>query len=593
MGENLLGKSESRAFVKSVFATSKRKQWKLWQKLRYCIFVGVILLFYINTLLFDGVWRGRAQKVSPKLRVQQSTTSRQLLSLASISAIDLENAAENVSEAVQTVGSLQSNCTAPAILEFPTDGLTRTQRQHGWIALHILLAFYCFWLLAIICDDYFLPAIELICQALHMQADVVGATFMAIATSSPELFMNCIGTFVTKGDIGIGAIVGSSVFNLLAVPACCGLCVAQYVRLDWWPVSRDCVIYCLAVVALIGTLWDGKVMWYESMLLFVAYFFYMAVMCCNDKLAHSARRLISSYRRKLHLVRPYRQVNELTPLMGQGQRNGPTIANHKFVSANSINSLVRFNVSNSSTRLYSSLEDVESCRTTSTQNDNCNLTVANSNDCTDFAAISWQRKDASWLHFLLRWPITFFLFITVPDSRKHPRAKYLTLLASILWIALVSYVVAYAITVIGDTLDIPDSVMGLTILSAGLSVPEAVSSIIVTQQGYAVMGISNAIGSNTFDILLCLSLPWFIKAYFLSNHLDEKWVAPNSGGLTYSMIFLLGSVICLFFTLLLNSFKLGRKVGWICAILYLCFIVCAVLIELNVFFPVNLPVCVH
>jgi len=46
---------------------------------------------------------------------------------------------------------------------------------------------------------------------------------MAISTSAPELFTNVIGTFVTKGDIGVGTIVGSAVFNILAVGACCGL----------------------------------------------------------------------------------------------------------------------------------------------------------------------------------------------------------------------------------------------------------------------------------------------------------------------------------------------------------------------------------
>lgn len=47
---------------------------------------------------------------------------------------------------------------------------------------------------------------------------------MAGATSSPELFVNVIGTFITEGDIGIGTIVGSAVFNILAVAACCGIC---------------------------------------------------------------------------------------------------------------------------------------------------------------------------------------------------------------------------------------------------------------------------------------------------------------------------------------------------------------------------------
>lgn len=35
----------------------------------------------------------------------------------------------------------------------------------------------------------------------------------------------------------------------------------------------------------------------------------------------------------------------------------------------------------------------------------------------------------------------------------------------------------------GDTLRIPDSVMGITFLAAGTSVPEAVSSVIVAKQG--------------------------------------------------------------------------------------------------------------
>jgi Ca2+/Na+ antiporter len=35
----------------------------------------------------------------------------------------------------------------------------------------------------------------------------------------------------------------------------------------------------------------------------------------------------------------------------------------------------------------------------------------------------------------------------------------------------------------GDTLKIPDSVMGLTFLAAGMSIPEAVSSVIVTNKG--------------------------------------------------------------------------------------------------------------
>lgn len=76
----------------------------------------------------------------------------------------------------------------------------------------------------------------------------------------------------------------------------------------------------------------------------------------------------------------------------------------------------------------------------------------------------------------------------------------------------------------GDTANIPDSVMGLTFLAAGTSVPEAVSSVIVTNQGHGAMGISSSISSNTFDILLCLGLPWFVKAFYYPAIEGNYWV---------------------------------------------------------------------
>lgn len=41
-----------------------------------------------------------------------------------------------------------------------------TQRQNGAVVLHFLGAIYFFTLLAIVCNDYFLPAVECICEDL-------------------------------------------------------------------------------------------------------------------------------------------------------------------------------------------------------------------------------------------------------------------------------------------------------------------------------------------------------------------------------------------------------------------------------------------
>ena len=105
------------------------------------------------------------------------------------------------------------------------------------------------------------------------------------------------------------------------------------------------------------------------------------------------------------------------------------------------------------------------------------------------------------------------------------------------------------------------------------------------------MGISNSIGSNTFDILLCLGLPWFIKASFYPIEAGHHWVGINSSGLEYSAISLLSTLLLLYIAFWLNKFRLDMRVGNACLIMYAVFLVLASLIELNVFFRVNLPTC--
>ncbi|XP_058055623.1 sodium/potassium/calcium exchanger 3-like isoform X2 [Anopheles bellator] len=451
----------------------------------------------------------------------------------------------------------ERNCTPAAIFEFPSDGFTREDRRHGWIAVHVVVACYCFWLLAIVCDDYFVPAIELMCKKLQVKEDVAGATFMAAASSSPELFINCVGTFVTKGDLGVGAVVGSAVFNILAVPAVCGLLGGQVVQLRWWPVTRDSLMYGMAVIGLIAVLYDGRVMWYEAMILVSAYILYIAAMYCNDPIN---RFMSKTFRRKSY-VRPYTEVTEISPLLSNG-------ANGKSVAPGAKNGTGALHVCDSDAS-DDSFEDYE------------------------LATSPWNHRDDNLATFICRWPITFVLWATIPDCRRYPRLRLVTFFACIFWIGITAYFVAFLITVVGDTIDIPDSVMGLTFLAAGTSVPEAVSSIIVTNQGHGEMGISNSIGSNTFDILLCLGLPWLIKSLALPAVPGERWVTLNSSGLTYSAISLLSTLCGLYLAFWFNRFKLDWKVGLTCLSMYIGFLTVSSLIELNVFFPVNVPTCPH
>lgn len=56
------------------------------------------------------------------------------------------------------------------------------------MVLHIFGMMYVFVALAIVCDEYFVPATGVITDKLQISEDVAGATFMAAGGSAPELF---------------------------------------------------------------------------------------------------------------------------------------------------------------------------------------------------------------------------------------------------------------------------------------------------------------------------------------------------------------------------------------------------------------------
>lgn len=72
----------------------------------------------------------------------------------------------NESETTTTLVNLRpDNCTPPSVNEFPSDGFTRQQRKNGYIVIHVIVAFYAFILLAVVCDDFFVPSITKICES--------------------------------------------------------------------------------------------------------------------------------------------------------------------------------------------------------------------------------------------------------------------------------------------------------------------------------------------------------------------------------------------------------------------------------------------
>ncbi|XP_068446466.1 sodium/potassium/calcium exchanger 3 isoform X2 [Clinocottus analis] len=182
------------------------------------------------------------------------------------------------------------NVSRSAIGDFPEDIFTPEQRRQGAVLLHVLCAIYMFHALAIVCEFYFVPSLEKVSENLHLSQDVAGATFMAAGSSAPELFTSLIGVFITKGDVGVGTIVGSAVFNILVIIGLCAIFSRQPITLSWWPLFRDAIFYILSIVVLIMVIYDEKVVWWESIILISMYGIYILIMKFNRSLCSLVER---------------------------------------------------------------------------------------------------------------------------------------------------------------------------------------------------------------------------------------------------------------------------------------------------------------
>ncbi|XP_031437021.1 sodium/potassium/calcium exchanger 4 [Clupea harengus] len=509
----------------------------------------------------------------------------------------------------------EKNCTEPAIREFPDDMFTNAERKSGAVSLHIAAALYMFLALAIVCDDYFVTSLEKICEKLDLSEDVAGATFMAAGSSAPELFASVIGVFITHGDVGVGTIVGSAVFNILCIIGVCGIFAGQVVMLTKYAVFRDSICYTFSVIALIVFIYDEKIVWWEALILVLMYLIYILIMKFNT----SIQRLFTGKGKKkknvangnaasgseLEDVKPtkaYRRgsvvmvdeiINASPPKYRFPEAGLRVMVTSHFGPKTRLRMASRLIITERQ-KLVQAANGVETVVVdgkTDIENGNVPEDKPSEEEESELTSpFRLPRGVMNKIKWLVSWPLLLLLFFTIPNCAKPRWEKYfmLSFILSTVWIAVFSYFMVWMVTIIGYTLGIPDVIMGITFLAAGTSVPDCIASLIVARQGLGDMAVSNTIGSNVFDILVGLGVPWAIQTMAVDCGSE---VQINSRGLVYSVVLLLGSVALTVLAIHVNGWKLDLKLGIYVLLLYAVFLCFSVMIEYNVFTFVNLPMC--
>ncbi|RVE52768.1 hypothetical protein evm_002641 [Chilo suppressalis] len=551
-----------------------------------------------------------------------------------------------------TVHPLREDCTPPAIEQFPRPLMGQTARKHGGLIIHVLVAVFTFIGLAIVCDEYFVSSLDRICEELQLAPDVAGATFMAAGSSAPELATVIIGVFCAQDDIGVSGVIGSAVFNIMFVISVCALCAGTVSHLNWWPLCRDCFFYAVSILIMLCTISNGFVSWPEALFMLIMYGVYCVALRFNNTLERWAMKLRLPFklptREEQAALVTYKSAGGAPPATAPGvegqytQMEGQTketpMQNAPYNPDGAYDNAA-YNAEQATVPVWDPAHawdpDAAWSDNPSQQPQVAPATAPSWQDNQGWGAqsqTSTEQKAAqtptqqkpqpqqpaqpaapayykakeynpetavnplvkpegantlqlAWWY--VSFPIHWSCRHTMPDCRG--RWYPVTFIVSMLWISFYSYFMVWMITIIGYTLGIPDTVMGLTFVAAGVSVPDALSSLAVIKEGYGDMAVSNAVGSNVFDILVCLGLPWFIQTAIIH---PGSHVNVISKGLWYSTLSLFSTVVFLVVATHANGWKLDRKYGAVLMVWYVLFITFASLYELNVFGYFHNPDCV-
>ncbi len=318
-------------------------------------------------------------------------------------------------------------------------------------ALAIIASVY---LLALLTDGFFIVSLDEISARLKLPSDVAGATLMAVGSSAPELAIALIALLKPgdHGDVGIGTIVGSALFNVLVITGASAL--ARPVKVAFATVTRDVIAYTLSLGLLLWAFWDSYIEFYEAAVFLSFYAVYIGVLAFWRKMFN--------------------------------RDEDPIVAVEEMVE---------------------------------TRRDR------------EGGALQRVSRVVDGVYQVL-----------VGDARSQFVRAFIV---SIALISALSWVLVESGIAFATALGVPPVIVALTILAGGTSVPDMISSIVVARQGRGDMAVANAVGSNVFDILVGLGLPWMIMMAA-----GRGTISVGTEGLLTSTWLLLGSVVVLYFFLL-------------------------------------------
>ncbi|MBA2113344.1 sodium:calcium antiporter [Bremerella alba] len=401
----------------------------------------------------------------------------------------------------------------------------------GFLIVQVVLISIVIWQA---CDP-FADAAQWVGETLRLPGSVRGATLDAVASSMPELFsgiffvvvavMNVptdsVAAMAQTGAEGYGSTLatcaGSAVYNMILIPAFCGIFISIYRKskptIDVEPevISRDGMWFILCELVLIIFLFNDRMYWWMGLVFIGMYIAYVVHLFIDAKRYQHAMDAIHAHLGDVGHDTPTEQI--VATLQEENIK-----ATHMLVE-----------------KIKSSADEDEE-------------------DEADTAGV----------------------FYGIFNVRLNGLTATLVLLACTGVAAISCYWLVEVTNETAHVLNVPVFFVAVILAAAASSVPDTFLSIGAAMRGDDSGAVSNVFGSNIFDICICLSIPLLVNSYLIDWQpvLLVQNGKPIEGLVDLRLLLITFSAITLF--VLWHRRQLTRAKSYFLCFLYALFIAYAI-----------------
>ncbi|CBI36752.3 unnamed protein product, partial [Vitis vinifera] len=181
-----------------------------------------------------------------------------------------------------------------------------------------------------------------------------------------------------------------------------------------------------------------------------------------------------------------------------------------------------------------------------------------------------------------------------PETERMP-VVLVAFIMSVFWISTVAGELLNCLAALGSLLELPPSLLGLTVLAWGNSVGDLVADVAIAKAGQPAMAMAGCFAGPMFNMLVGLGTALVIQT---ANIYPQAYQLHFHTGIVIAFVFLLSSLMGSLLVITWGRFRVPRFWGFCLVGLYVVFMVVSILIakfsgmfsQIN-FYILHLPAC--